>query len=275
MKNLDTKTIESFGDEWTQFDQSDLSNKEAYDIFKNYFSIFPLSKLLKTSEGFDMGCGSGRWAKFIAPKVGLLHCIDPSKSIKIAKKKLRKFDNIKYHQKSLDSSGLKKESQDFGYSLGVLHHVPKTESAIVSCVKLLKPGAPFLLYIYYSFDNRPIWFKYLWRLSNFIRFFISKLPKFLKFLICDVIALIVYYPFARFVLLSEKFDLMFKNFPLHFYRSKSFYSMRTDARDRFGTPLEKRFSKKEIHKMMQISGLEKITFKKNAPFWTAIGYKKK
>ena len=86
MKNLDTKTIESFGDEWTQFDQSDLSNKEAYDIFKNYFSIFPLSKLLKTSEGFDMGCGSGRWAKFIAPKVGLLHCIDPSKSIKIAKK---------------------------------------------------------------------------------------------------------------------------------------------------------------------------------------------
>ena len=48
MKNLDTKTIESFGDEWTQFDQSDLSNKEAYDIFKNYFSIFPLSKLLKT-----------------------------------------------------------------------------------------------------------------------------------------------------------------------------------------------------------------------------------
>ena len=50
--------------------------------------------------------------------------------------------------------------------------------------------------------------------------------------------------------------------------------MRTDARDRFGTPLEKRFSKKEIHKMMQISGLEKITFRKNAPFWTAIGYKK-
>ena len=275
MKNLDTKTIESFGDEWTQFDQSDLSNKEAYEIFKNYFSIFPLSKLSKTSEGFDMGCGSGRWAKFIAPKVGLLHCIDPSKSIKIAKKKLRKFDNIKYHQKSLDRSGLKKESQDFGYSLGVLHHVPKTESAIVSCVKLLKPGAPFLLYIYYSFDNRPIWFKYLWRLSNFIRFFISKLPKFLKFLICDVIALLVYYPFARFVLLSEKFGLTLKNFPLHFYRSKSFYSMRTDARDRFGTPLEKRFSKKEIHKMMQISGLEKITFRKNAPFWTAIGYKKK
>ena len=51
--------------------------------------------------------------------------------------------------------------------------------------------------------------------------------------------------------------------------------MRTDARDRFGTPLEKRFTKKEIHKMMQMSGLEKIKFRSSPPFWTAIGFKKK
>jgi hypothetical protein len=51
--------------------------------------------------------------------------------------------------------------------------------------------------------------------------------------------------------------------------------MRTDARDRFGTPLEKRYTKKQIFKMMKQSGLEKIKFKKNSPFWTAIGFKKK
>ena len=275
MKNLDAKTIISFGDEWTHFDQSGLKKKEAYEIFKSYFSIFPLSKLSKFSEGFDMGCGSGRWAEFIAPRVGVLHCVDPSKAIDVAKKKLKKFKNIKYHQKSLDSSGLSENSQDFGYSLGVLHHVPNTKSAINSCVKLLKPGAPFLLYIYYSFDNRPIWFKYFWILSNFIRFFVSKLPKFLKFLICDLIAIFVYLPIARFIFLFEKLNFNLKNFPLHFYHSKSFYAMRTDARDRFGTPLEKRFTKKEIHKMMQMSGLEKIKFRSSPPFWTAIGFKKK
>ena len=33
-----------------------------------------------------MGCGSGRWAKFIAPKVKILNCIDPSfKALKVAK----------------------------------------------------------------------------------------------------------------------------------------------------------------------------------------------
>ena len=62
---------------------------------------------------------------------------------------------------------------------------------------------------------------------------------------------------------------------MYFYRSKSFYVMRTDSRDRFGTPLEKRFSKKEINEMMIDSGLEKIKFKDSLPFWTAIGFKKK
>ena len=275
MKNLDRKTVQSFGDEWLHFDQTGMENDEAYKIFKNYFSIFPFNKLSKKSEGFDMGCGSGRWAKFIAPKVGLLHCIDPSDAIKVAQKNLKKFKNIYYYKKSLDKNNLKEKSQDFGYSLGVLHHVPNTKLAINSCVKLLKPGAPFLLYIYYSFDNRPIWFKLLWLISNYMRLIVQRLPKFLKFLICDIIAIFIYYPLARFLLLIENLGFGLKNFPLYFYRSKSFYVMRTDSRDRFGTPLEKRFTKKEIFKMMEMSGLEKIKFKNSIPFWTAIGFKKK
>lgn len=275
MKNVDRKTIKSFGDEWTYFDQSAMKNKEAYKIFKSYFSIFPLEKLSKLSEGFDMGSGSGRWAKFVAPKVGLLNCIDPSAAIEVSKKNLKKFENIKYYKKSLDKSGLRENSQDFGYSLGVLHHVPNTKLAINSCVKLLKPGAPFLLYIYYSFDNRPVWFKFLWSLSNCMRLIINKLPKFFKFFICDFIAIFIYYPITRLVIIFEKIGFNVKNLPLYFYKSKSFYTMRTDARDRFGTPLEKRFSKKEIYQMMKHSKLEKIKFKIGPPYWVAVGFKKK
>ena len=42
--------------------------------------------------------------------------------------------------------------------------------------------------------------------------------------------------------------------------------MKTDSRDRFGTPLEKRFTKIEIEKMMIESGLESIRFSDNFPF---------
>ena len=153
--------------------------------------------------------------------------------------------------------------------------MPNTELAIKSCVKLLKPGAPFLIYIYYSFDNRPSWFKFIWVISNCIRLFIYRLPKFLKFLICDIFAVFIYYPFAKSISLIEKIGFNLKNFPLYAYRFSSFYAMRTDARDRFGTPLEKRFTKKEIYKMMAESGLENIKFRNSPPFWTAIGYKKK
>jgi ubiquinone/menaquinone biosynthesis C-methylase UbiE len=274
MKNLDKKTVDSFSDQWVRYDQSGMKNKEAHKIYKSYFSIFPWDKISKSAEGFDMGCGTGRWAKFVAPKVRKLHCIDPSNAIQVAKKKLKKFNNIKYHQKSLDSSGLKTKSQDFGYLLGVLHYVPDARAAIKSCTNLLKPGAPILLYIYYSLDNRPIWFKWLWVLSNIFRLIISKLPKFLNFLVCDIIALIIYYPFAKISLIIEKVGLDLKNFPLHFYRNLSFYVMRTDSRDRFGSPMEKRYSKNEIRKMMTDAGLEKIKFKNSVPFWTVVGFKK-
>ena len=274
MKNLDKQTIKSFGEEWSHFDQSKMIDKELYSIFKIYFSIFPFDKLSKSSEGFDMGCGSGRWAKFVAPKIGLLHCIDPSAAIHIAKKNLKKFKNIKFHQKSLDKIDLKPNSQDFGYSLGVLHHVPDTELAIKSCVRLLKPGAPFLIYIYYFFDNRPVWFKLLWFISDCVRLIISRFPKNLKFLVCDIIAVTIYFTITKFILLLKIIGFDPKNFPLYAYHSKSFYVMRTDSRDRFGTPLEKRFTKKEIFKMMKQSGLEKISFKNSVPYWTAVGFKK-
>ncbi len=275
MSNLDKNTIKSFSDQWVRYDQTGMTDKEAQKIFKNYFSIFPWKKLTRSAEGFDMGCGTGRWAKFVAPKVRKLHCIDPSDAIKVAKKKLKNFKNINYHRRSLDRSGIKKHSQDFGYLLGVLHYVPDARAAIKSCVKLLKPGAPILLYIYYSLENRPFWFKCLWNLSNLFRLTISRLPKFLNFLVCDLISIFIYFPLAKISLITESIGLNLKNFPLYFYRNTSFYVMRTDSRDRFGSPLEKRYSKKQIYQMMKDAGLEKIKFKNSVPFWTVIGYKKK
>jgi len=63
-----------------------MSELESEVAFKQYFAIFPWYILPASAEGFDMGCGSGRWAKFVAPKVFRLNCIDPSKAIHVAKK---------------------------------------------------------------------------------------------------------------------------------------------------------------------------------------------
>jgi hypothetical protein len=123
-------------------------------------------------------------------------------------------------------------------------------------------------------DNRPDWFKTIWRLSDKARQFISKLPFKLRYSISQLIAFTIYYPMARLALLLEKLGLQVEALPLAAYRKKSFYTMRTDALDRFGTKLEKRFTAAEIRQMMEEAGLERISFSDSC-FWCAVGYKKR
>jgi ubiquinone/menaquinone biosynthesis C-methylase UbiE len=272
-KNLHTATVEGFGDEWERFDQSELPTEERQRIFNRYFSIFPWQKLPENAEGFDLGCGSGRWAKLVAPRVEKLHCIDPSSALKTAKRNLSENYNCEFHSASVDAIPLNDASMDFGYSLGVLHHVPDTQAGIEACVKKLKPGAPFLVYLYYAFDNRPLWFRAIWRLSDYLRAMVSRFPHGLRYLSSQVLAFLVYLPLARFSWVMEKTGLNVSNYPLSAYRNLSFYTMRTDALDRFGTRLEQRFSREQIRLMMEKAGLEQVVFSENEPFWCAVGYR--
>ena len=276
-RNIHLKTVESFDDEWSKNDQENISNKELKSFFLKYFSIFPWSVINTKSIGFDLGCGTGRWAKFVSLKVKHLHCIDPSsKALNVAKKKLKKNKNVIFHNISVDEivKKLKKNSQDFGYSLGVLHHIPNTELALKSCYDVLKPGSPFLVYLYYSLDNKGFIFRSIWLISNILRIIISSFPNFLKNFLTDFIAYFVYYPIAKLVLFFEKIGFNTNKMVLNYYKNASLATMRTDSRDRFGTPLEKRFSKIEIYSMMKQIGFVNIKFRNKAPYWCAIGYKK-
>jgi SAM-dependent methyltransferase len=272
ISNKDLKTISGFGDEWQRFDQTNLTLEDASQIFNSYFSIFPWNKLPDNAIGFDLGCGSGRWANFVAPRVCLLHCIDPSVAIEVARNNLSSHSNCEFHIAGADDIPFPDHSMDFGYSLGVLHHIPDTRAALASCVAKLKPGAPFLLYLYYSFDNRPWWFRHLWLLSELIRGVVSRLPYSLRYFLSQTIAVFIYWPLARTAKLFESIGFKVENFPLSIYRNLGFYVMRTDALDRFGTRLEQRFSKVEIYQMMEAAGLEQIVFSEKTPFWCAVGF---
>ena len=273
--NLDSKTVEGFGAEWTKFDQSGLAQAEHQQIFESYFKIFPWDRLPKDPVGFDLGCGSGRWAKKVAPKVGRLICIDASKdALEVAKKNLSSAKNCEFYNSSVAEMPLEQDSADFGYSLGVLHHVPDTQEGINACVQKLKSGAPFLVYLYYAFDNRPAWFRLIWKISDVVRGGISSLPKGVKHLVAEIIAFTVYFPLARIALLLEKLSVDVSAFPLSIYRNKSVYTMRTDSLDRFGTKLEQRFTRKQIKAMMEKAGLRDIKFSNEMPFWCAVGTKK-
>jgi hypothetical protein len=99
------------------------------------------------------------------------------------------------------------------------------------------------------------------------------LPNNRKAIITDLIAMFVYWPLATFSRILEYFGFDVISIPLAYYRNYSFYTMRTDSRDRFGTPMEHRFTKTQIIEMMSCSGLVNIKFSEKSPYWCVIGYK--
>lgn len=249
--------MNSFAYEWATFSRIDGQD----DIFADYFDIFPWHLISKDSVGLDFGCGGGRWAARIAPRVSKLTVVDVHGVLPTTAKNLVKFNNIIYRRSIPPFEKL----FDFAYSLGVLHHIKDTKGTLDLIANALKPGAPFLIYLYYAFDNKPRWYKWLWKTSNLARLAISRLPHGMRLAITTAIALLIYWPFSR---LSSS-----ASWPLSYYADKPFYIMRNDAYDRFSTRLEKRFSKSEIEQMLTKAGFCDIVFSDRRPFWCAVGIK--
>jgi hypothetical protein len=107
--------------------------------------------------------------------------------------------------------------------------------------------------------------------SNACRLVIARLPSRLRTLVADATAFLCYWPLARSARLLERWGYDVSSFPLAFYRGLSFYTMRTDALDRFGTRVEHRFTRRQIGQIMKTAGLVDVQFSDRAPYWCAIG----
>jgi ubiquinone/menaquinone biosynthesis C-methylase UbiE len=274
MSNIDQRTVRGFGEEWSRFKQDRVGEREARERFESYFRLFPWDRIGSGTVGIDIGCGSGRWAERAAPRVGTLHVLDASEeALAVACSQLAAHPNIRFHHASVSEIPLPDSSLDFAYSLGVLHHVPDTASAFCAVAAKLKSGAPFLTYLYYSFENRPAWYRALWRGSDFLRKMIRAMPVRGRHWATDPIAAFVYFPLARTARVLELLELLPRSWPLAAYRSLSFYAMRTDALDRFGTHLEKRYSRAELKELYRQSGFVDVAISPDSPYWCAIGTK--
>jgi len=276
-RNVDSDVTAGFGHEWSTFRQSEneFSPVDREAIFQSYFHIFPWTELPTDSVGIDVGCGSGRWSVMVAPKVGHLHLLDASAdALAVARANLADASNVSFHLASVGNIPLDDNSLDFAFSLGVLHHVPDTTAAIRAIATKLKVGAPFLVYLYYAMDNRPWWYRAIWRFSNTFRVIISPLPPTMRLVISQIIAVVVYWPLARFAAIVERAGFSPAAIPLESYRNRRFYVMRTDAYDRFCTRLERRFTRRQIEQMLTGTGFDEIRFSDEVPYWCAVGKKR-
>ena len=270
-ENIDPEVVKDFGEEWSTFAVH--TDESVRELRKEYFDIVDSSIVNENTYMIDIGCGSGRWTDYFTDKAGFIEAIDPSDAVFVADNMLGKKNNVRITKASVDTIPWDDETFDFGMSIGVLHHIPDTQQALNACVKKIKKGGYFYVYLYYRFDNRGWVFKSIFYLSDLLRQIISRLPQKIKKGVCDVLALVVYWPLSRFAGLLHSLNLhgAARKIPLEPYYNKPFFNLRNDCLDRFGTKLEQRFLKSEIEDMMKTAGLTDIKFGEKSAFWHAIG----
>jgi len=183
------------------------------------------------------------------------------------------ISNVRISKAIIGSIPFSHETFDFGMSVGVLHHIPDTQTALNDCVKLIKINGYFYVYLYYNFENAGFLFRLSFYCSDLIRRIVCRLPTKLKHFICDLLAIFIYLPFVYTGKILKKLGFIefSQKIPLAYYQDKSYFIIRNDSLDRFGTALEHRFSKLEVIRMMKKAGLTDIVISSKMPFWHAVG----
>jgi len=272
-ENLDQGVIDGFGHEWAAFDYVETETAEALDAqFAAYCAPLDLGDFdPATSVAGDFGAGSGRWSSRLAPYFSLVYALEPSDGAsQVLRKKFTGDPKIVVLQETVGVNSIPTASLDLAMSLGVLHHIPDTALAIKDVSRSIKPGGVFLCYLYYNLENKPTYYKLIFKGVNVVRRVISASPQPVRRLSATVIAAIVYWPLARLSKVLSKLGRNTSNLPLHHYADMPFVMLANDALDRFGTSLEQRFSKAEITEMLRTADFDLTTlkFSDSEPFWT-------
>ena len=173
-------------------------------------------------------------------------------------------------QETVGANSIPLESLYLAMSLGVLHHIPDTGLGIKEVARRIKPRGVFLCYLYYNLENKPTFYKLIFKAVNTVRKVISVLPQRIKQIVTSAIAALIYWPLARLSKIISKFGISNSNIPLHHYADMPLVMLANDALDRFGTTLEQRFSKAEITDMLRAANFDISTLKFSdiEPFWT-------
>jgi SAM-dependent methyltransferase len=168
---------------------------------------------------------------------------------------------------------LRDASADWAYSLGVLHHTDDPAAGLAEIARCVRPGGRVLLYLYYALEQRGLLYRALFRLVDRLRRITSHLPRRIVVAFAALMAILAYWPLARLARLLAAIgrEDLARSMPLGFYRTLPLRIMFNDSLDRFGTTLERRFTRSAMQRLMERSGLSDVAFSERPPHWRAVG----
>jgi SAM-dependent methyltransferase len=247
------RTQASFGYEWTHFNDW----KQSGEInFNDYFQGFDLPSL-RGAVVLDGGCGMGRHARQVAPFAERVVALDFSRAIDQASGNTADRGNVDCIQGDLLALPLADNSFDFVYSLGVLHHLDRTEEALRGLVRKLRPGGRMRIYLYWK---RHGWKGRVLAGVTAARRITTRMPFPALKAACRVLSLGL---FGGVVLpyraLSSAGVRAIEDWPLFVYSKYPFNVLYNDQFDRFSAPIEKRYDADEVRELLLRVGLTSVS----------------
>ncbi len=250
----------TFGAEW---ESHPTILPEYEEEFRAYFDLVDVASL-SGLRVCDLGCGMGRWSHFLRDKCRELILVDFSDAIFVARQTLRESRNALFFMADITTLPFRPGFADFMFSLGVLHHLPVP--ALCAARDLGQYAPQLLVYLYYSLDNRPVYFRVLLKLVTAARMATSyvRQPQ-LRRAIAWGLTCAIYLP-----LVSVGRYLQAARIPLDVpladtYTGKSLRRLEQDVYDRFFTRIEQRVSRRQIEELHD--SFDHVIVSECAPFW--------
>lgn len=214
--------------------------------------------------GVEIGCGSGYDTYLLAKKHPhvIFLSFDMSEGIFTAKKLTENLSNVFLFRASALDIPIKTQSCDFVYSYGVLHHLPDPYRGFKEAVRILKPAAPFSLYLYEKHESSFWKAKAIQVVSWFRKLTSSFPPKTLEALaIIFSPFIVIFFSWPAQVLKRFRYtQKIAQKIPFNF--GVGLFSVRGDLYDRFGAPYEYRFSREDLIRWYQSLQCENYFFGK-------------
>ena len=223
-------------------------------VWERYFSDVPFDRL-GNGVGLDAGCGNGRFAAFLAPRLQALVALDGSVAVAAAARNLRPFSNVAVIRGDLRSPPLQPHAFDFICCIGVLHHFIDPEQGLTALARLLVPGGLLLTFVY-SRPSKGTVRSFVVGGTAALRRVTVPLPRAMIRALSSVIAPFLYAALVVPGRVAERLGLSrVERLPLSMYRRLPLRTLRESIFDVLSAPLERRYTWPEIEPWFVRAGL--------------------
>ena len=255
--DAEIKTALSFGYEWNQF-------SEMYSEWEQNFLSYMQPhgpEFFRGKTVLDAGCGNGRFAYYAAKYGAEVWAIDLGSAVEAARANTEAGGSVQVVQADLHQPPFARESFDFIYSLGVLHHLPDPEAAFRNLLQFLKPDGQIQVFLYWRPESQPIKGALL-SLVELSRKITTRLPHPILHALSFPAAAAAFVAFVwpyRFLSKFSGLKGFAERLPMKQYAAYSFRVCVNDQFDRFSAPIENRYTRQEVADWLNRARLEDVS----------------